>query len=164
MCAHTRAKWEETPHPARRPKNCPYVNNLSRPYWGQLTPSSPVCSLYTILLFPHILCFFHTCCVSNKCFCLFHCLGLFSFIKGNKSWAPSSFFTTRIKGIKVEFSLTWVSEMTSNKRCCKPRFKTASEWTLQKLGKSKEDHKDLTMGQTESQGLKRNEGDDARWV
>ena len=34
--------------------------------------------------------------------------------------------------------------------------------SVQKLGKSKEDHKDLTMGQAESQGLKRNEGDDAR--
>ena len=95
------AKFVPTPGPSEMmmgqnsplPENCPYVNSLSRPCWGQLAPSSPVCSLYTILFFPHILCFFHTYCVSNKCFYLFHSLGLFSFIKGNKSWGPSSSFS-----------------------------------------------------------------------
>ena len=51
-CVPTPGPSEKTPPPPpAAPENCPYVNTLSWPYWGQLTPSSPVCSLYTILLF-----------------------------------------------------------------------------------------------------------------
>ena len=89
-------------------ENCPYISNLSCPYWGQLTLSS-LCVPH-IFFFSHILCSFHTHFVSNKCFCLFHNLGLFAEFFLQRKHKQRSFFqllTTGIKGIKVELNLIW---------------------------------------------------------